>query len=207
MQEANRLTRREMLGTLTAAGVALGASSALSGCTTAVRSETRLPSTIADAGKRLRDGSLTSETLTRTYLKCISELQPKLNAFITVPEEQALAAAAALDAELKSGKDRGPLHGIPIVYKDNCDTAGILTTMGSQFFSKRVPAQDATVVRLLKDAGTVMLAKANMNELAAGVAGANKYYGNAHNPWDLARWPGGSSSGSGAAVAAGLCLG
>jgi aspartyl-tRNA(Asn)/glutamyl-tRNA(Gln) amidotransferase subunit A len=145
--------------------------------------------------------------LTRTYLNCIEELQPRLNAFITVSAEQALVAAAALDAGLKAGKDRGPLHGIPIVYKDNCDTAGILTTMGSQFFSKRVPAQDATVVRRLKAAGTVTLGKTNMNELAAGVAGANKYYGNAHNPWDLARWPGGSSSGSGAAVAAGLSLG
>jgi aspartyl-tRNA(Asn)/glutamyl-tRNA(Gln) amidotransferase subunit A len=173
--EARHLTRREMLGTLTAAGVALGASSTLAGCAAAGRSQTRLPATIADAGKRLRDGSLTSETLTRTYLNCIRELQPRLNAFITVPEAQALAAAAALDAELKAGKDRGPLHGIPIVYKDNCDTAGILTTMGSQFFSTRVPAQDATVVRLLKEAGTVTIGKTNMNELAAGVAGANKY--------------------------------
>src|SRR5262249_30843173 len=205
MQVPTRLTRREMLGALTAAGVTLGASSTLSGCATAGRSETRLPATIADAGKRLRNGSLTSEALTRTYLGCIRELQPRLNAFITVPEEQALATARALDAELRAGKDRGPLHGIPIVYKDNCDTAGILTTMGSQFFSTRVPAQDATVVRLLKDAGTVTLAKANMNELAAGVAGANKHYGNAHNPWDVARWPGGSSSGSGAAGAAGVC--
>src|SRR5262249_61610672 len=128
-------------------------------------------------------------------------------AFITVREAQARATAAALDAELRAGKDRGPLHGIPIVYKDNCDTAGILTTMGSQFFSKRVPTQDATVVRLLKEAGTVTLGKTNMNELAAGVAGANKYYGNAHNPWDVTRWPGGSSSGTGAAVAAGMCLG
>jgi len=206
MHTPNELTRREMLGTLAAAGVALGTSSALSGCTTAVRSEARLPATIADAAKRLRDGSLTSEALTRSYLRCIQELQPKLNAFITVPQEEALAAATALDAERKAGKDRGPLHGIPIVYKDNCDTAGILTTMGSQFFGKRVPTQDATVVRRLKAAGTITLGKTNMNELAAGVAGANKYYGNAHNPWDLARWPGGSSSGTGAAVAAGLCL-
>src|SRR3989475_11180905 len=172
-----------MLGTLTAAGVAVGASSPLSGGTAGVRSDTRLPATIADAGKRLRDGSLTSEPLTRTYLGCIRELQPKLNAFITVPEEKALAAAAALDAELKAGKDRGPLHGIPIVYKDNCDTAGILTTMGSQFFSKRVPAQDATVVRRLKAAGTITLGKTNMKELAAGVAGAQKDHGQPPKPW------------------------
>jgi aspartyl-tRNA(Asn)/glutamyl-tRNA(Gln) amidotransferase subunit A len=202
-----RLSRRDVLRTLTAAGAMLGAAPALSGCTAAMKSETGLPVTIAEAGKRLRAGTLTSEALTRAYIQCIRELQPKLNAFITVPEDQALAAAAALDAELKAGKDRGPLHGIPIVYKDNCDTAGILTTMGSQFFSKRVATADATVVRLLKTAGTVTLGKTNMNELAAGVAGANKYYGNAHNPWDVTRWPGGSSSGSGAAVAANLCLG
>jgi len=202
-----RLSRRDVLRTLTAAGVVLGAVPALSGCSAAIKSETGLPVTIAEAGKRLRAGTLTSEALTRAYIQCIRELQPKLNAFITVPEDQALAAAAALDAELNAGKDRGPLHGIPIVYKDNCDTAGILTTMGSQFFSKRVATADATVVRLLKTAGTVTLGKTNMNELAAGVAGANKYYGNAHNPWDVTRWPGGSSSGSGAAVAANLCLG
>jgi len=202
-----RLSRRDVLRTLTGAGAVLGAVSALSGCSAAIKSETGLPVTIAEAGKRLRAGTLTSEALTRAYIQCIRELQPKLNAFITVPEDQAMAAAAALDAELKAGKDRGPLHGIPIVYKDNCDTAGILTTMGSQFFSKRVATADATVVRLLKTAGTVTLGKTNMNELAAGVAGANKYYGNAHNPWDVTRWPGGSSSGSGAAVAANLCLG
>ena len=177
-----RLSRRDVLRTLTAAGVVLGAVPALSGCSAAIKSETGLPVTIAEAGKRLRAGTLTSEALTRAYIQCIRELQPKLNAFITVPEDQALAAAAALDAELNAGKDRGPLHGIPIVYKDNCDTAGILTTMGSQFFSKRVATADATVVRLLKTAGTVTLGKTNMNELAAGVAGANKYYGNAHNP-------------------------
>src|SRR5262249_25652078 len=141
------------------------------------------------------------------FLTCIRELQSQLNAFITVPEEQALAAAIALDKELKAGNDRGALHGIPIVYKDNCDTANVLTTLGSQFFRARVPVQDATVVRLLKAAGTVTLGKTNMNELAAGVAGANKYYGNGHNPWDVTRWPGGSSSGTGAAVTAGMCLG
>jgi len=201
------MTRREVLRSLTAAGITLGGSSGVAGCAGTKRSEARLPATIAEAGRQLRDGRLTSEALTRRYLACIRELQPKVNAFITVPEQDALRTAAALDAELRAGKDRGPLHGIPIVYKDNCDTAGILTTMGSQFFSTRVPTQDATVVRVLKGAGAVTLAKANMNELAAGVAGANKYYGNTRNPWDVARWSGGSSSGSGVAVAAGLCLG
>jgi aspartyl-tRNA(Asn)/glutamyl-tRNA(Gln) amidotransferase subunit A len=102
---------------------------------------------------------------------------------------------------------RGPLHGIPVVYKDNFDTAGILTTMGSQFYSAHVAMDNAVAVRKLQKAGAVMLGKANMNEFAAGVAGLNKFYGNVANPWDLGHWPGGSSSGTGVAVAAGLCLG
>ena len=132
---------------------------------------------------------------------------PKLNPFITLTEEEALKTAAVLDAELGRDKPRGPLHGIPIVYKDNIDTAGTRTTMGSEFFSKRMPDDDAHVVNLLKNAGAVMIAKANMNEFAAGVAGRNKHFGNAVNPWDTTCWPGGSSSGTGVAIASGLCLG
>jgi aspartyl-tRNA(Asn)/glutamyl-tRNA(Gln) amidotransferase subunit A len=87
------------------------------------------------------------------------------------------------------------------------DTAGILTTVGSEFFKDRVPQSDAHVVALLKRAGVVILAKTNMNEFAAGVAGRNQYFGDTHNPWDVNRWPGGSSSGTAASVAAGLGLG
>ena len=90
-----------------------------------------MPATITEAGRRLRDGSLTSEHVTDACLRCIKRLEPKLCAFITVTEQQALADARALDAELRAGRDRGPLHGIPVVYKDNCDTAGVPTTMGS----------------------------------------------------------------------------
>ena len=160
-----------------------------------------------EAGKRFRNGSLTSERLTKAYLECIKKLDSKLNCFITLTEEQALKSAAALDAELKSGKDRGPLHGIPIVHKDLYDTAGIPTTVGSEFFRKRIPKEDATVVSKLKEAGVVMLGKTNMNEFAAGISGTNQFYGDIHNPWALDRSPGGSSSGTGAAIVAGLCMG
>jgi len=171
------------------------------------RSGNPLPVTITETAKRLRDGTLSSESLTRACLKCIKEFEPMLKAFITITADQALETAGALDAELKAGKDRGILHGIPIVHKDLFDTAGVPTTMGSEFFRHRVPIEDATVVRLLKDAGTVTLGKATMSEFAAGGMGMNIFYGDTCNPWDLTRVPGGSSSGTAVAIAAGLCLG
>ena len=124
-----------------------------------------------EAGKRFRDHSLGITELTQSYLKGAKELGPKLDPFITVTEEEALKTVAILDSELARGKVRSPLHGIPIVYKDNIDTAGTLTTIGSAFFSTRVPQADAHVVNLLKQAGVVMIGKTNMNEFAAGVAG------------------------------------
>ena len=165
------------------------------------------PQNISEAGRCLRLGALTSEALTQAYLVAIKQLQPKLNMFITITEDHALQTARAMDAELKAGKDRGPLHGIPIVYKDLYDTAGIRTTVGSEFHRNRIPQEDATVVRRLKQAGSVMLGKTNMNEFAGGVSGINKYFGNTCNPWDTDRSPGGSSSGTGVAIAAGVCLG
>lgn len=162
--------------------------------------------TCAEAGALLRGGSVTSEALTQAYLGCMDRLKDKLGAFIRITSDQALATARQLDAELKNGKDRGPLHGIPIVHKDLYDTAGIATTEGSEFFRTRIPAEDAMVVRKLKSAGAVMLAKTNMNELAAGLSGTNKAFGDIHNPWDLACSAGGSSSGTAAAIVAGCCL-
>ena len=202
------LTRREFLKT---SAIGLGAAGLGFGCSiyssSLKSSSSKLPQTIVEAGKRLRDGSLTSEILTRDYLDCIKKLNPKLNCFITLTEEQALKTAIFLDAEMKSGKDRGPLHGIPIVHKDLYDTKGISTTVGSEYFRNRIPGEDATVVRKLKEAGVVMLGKTNMNEFAAGISGTNQFYGDTHNPWALERSPGGSSCGTGAAIAAGLCMG
>lgn len=208
-------SKRRLIRSFAAAGAAvilpqLGGC-ALAGATRAEKSPASLPGdlpqSITDAGKGLREGKYSSEELTKAYLRAIGELQPKLNAFITLTAESALAQARLLDQELKAGKDRGPLHGIPIVHKDLFDTRGVRTTVGGTFFRDHIPAADATVVRRLADAGTITLGKTNMNEFAAGLTGTNEYYGDAHNPWDTTRSPGGSSSGTGAAVAAGLCLG
>ena len=200
-------SRRQTLRRIGGLGAGIGLSGYLPGCTTIAQKGNETPVTIAEAAARLRDGSLSSVALTTTCLQRIRELEPKLNAFITITEDLALSTAAALDAELKAGKSRGPLHGIPIVYKDNCDTAGIRTTVGSEFFSRRVPREDATIVQKLKNAGTVMLGKTDLNEFAAGGPGGyNKFYGSTHNPWNLEYESGGSSSGSGAAVAARLCM-
>jgi aspartyl-tRNA(Asn)/glutamyl-tRNA(Gln) amidotransferase subunit A len=170
-------------------------------------SDRTMPATITEAAKLLRTRQISVTELTTAYLDAAKQFEPMLNAFITLTEEHALRTAAHLDRELRHRGRRGPLHGIPVVYKDNFDTAGILTTMGSQFYSAHVAMDDAVAVRKLQQAGAVMLGKANMNEFAAGVAGLNKFYGNTSNPWDLGHWSGGSSSGTGVAVAAGLCLG
>lgn len=165
-------------------------------------------SEIVPLGRRLRAGSVTCETLTRVALLAIRTLEPKLNAFISVTEEQAIATARERDRELRAGRDRGALHGIPVVYKDCIDTAGVRTTSGSRIFRDRIPERNAAVVGRLAAAGAVMLGKSNMNELAAGGPGGyNKFYGSTRNPWGLEHESGGSSSGTGAAVAAGICRG
>jgi aspartyl-tRNA(Asn)/glutamyl-tRNA(Gln) amidotransferase subunit A len=165
------------------------------------------PGSIAEAAARLRAGELSCVTLTEHCLARVSAMQPKLNAFITVTGDRALATARERDAELRSGRDRGSLHGMPIVHKDCFDTAGIRTTLGADIFRERVPQRDAALVQRLAAAGAVVLGKTQMNEFAAGMSGRNVFFGDAHNPWDASRAPGGSSSGSACAVAARLCLG
>jgi aspartyl-tRNA(Asn)/glutamyl-tRNA(Gln) amidotransferase subunit A len=209
-------SRRRLLRHAATAGVAAAVLPQLSGCAAALSTSPQkaaglgahdLPQNIADAGRALRSGKYSSEELTKAYLKAIAELQPQLNAFITVTGERAMNEARQLDRELKAGKDRGPLHGIPLVHKDLYDTANIRTSVGTAFFRDRVPSADAAVVSRLASAGAITLGKTNMNEFAAGITGTNEFFGDAHNPWNLAHSPGGSSSGTGAAVAAGLCLG
>jgi aspartyl-tRNA(Asn)/glutamyl-tRNA(Gln) amidotransferase subunit A len=150
--------------------------------------------------------------LTRLILERIERINPKINAYITVCAESALEEAAKAEAELcgksrKSRRDRGPLHGIPISLKDNIYTQNIRTTGGSKILHDFVPQHDATVVLALKKAGAVILGKTNMHEFAYGVTTGNPHFGAARNPWDLERIPGGSSGGSAAALAAGLCYG
>lgn len=154
----------------------------------------------------LRAGDITSLALTKTVLRRIEALNPKLNAYITVTEAIALDQARAADSELANGRDRGPLHGIPVAIKDLFATKGIRTTSGSKVYRDYVPSYDADVVASLNDAGAVMLGKTNMYELAAGTTGLNPFYGNISNPWGEGLDSGGSSGGSASAVAAGLAF-
>jgi aspartyl-tRNA(Asn)/glutamyl-tRNA(Gln) amidotransferase subunit A len=161
--------------------------------------------TIDEAAKQISSRRLSPTELTRAYLERIEKHNPSINAYITVTAEAALAQARALEAELARGRKRGPLHGIPIALKDNIDTAGVRTTAASALFAERVPTEDATVVRRLRDAGAVVLGKLNMHEFAFGGTSAVSHFGPVRNPWDVEYCPGGSSGGSGAAVAARLC--
>jgi aspartyl-tRNA(Asn)/glutamyl-tRNA(Gln) amidotransferase subunit A len=163
--------------------------------------------TLQGAADQLRTKRLSPVELTQACLARIERLNPSLNAFITVSAESAMASARTGEAELQLGRWRGPLHGIPIALKDLFDTAGVRTTAASALFKDRIPTEDATVVRKLKDAGAVLLGKTNMHEFAYGGTSAVSYCGAVHNPWDASRISGGSSGGSAAAVAAGLCFG
>src|SRR5262249_52660916 len=134
-------------------------------------------------------------------------LNSKLNAFITVTADSALAEARAAEADIQRGRWKGPLHGIPIALKDLVDTAGVRTTAASGVFKDRVPTEDAEIVRRLKGAGAVFLGKANMQEFAYGASSVVGQFGPVRNPWAPDYCIGGSSGGSAAAVAAGMCYG
>ena len=142
----------------------------------------------------------------RAYLERIAARDGTLRAYITVCEERALAAAREAEGALVAGRAPGPLHGVPIALKNLYDTAGVATTAGSRILADRVPDSDATVVRRLREAGAIVLGKLHMVEFAYGPEGLNAHHGAPRNPWDATseRMPGGSSSGSGVAVAAGL---
>jgi aspartyl-tRNA(Asn)/glutamyl-tRNA(Gln) amidotransferase subunit A len=163
--------------------------------------------TIAEASRRIRAGSLSPVELTEAYLARIAALNGQLNAYILVLGEQARAEARRAEAEIAGGGWKGPLHGIPIGLKDIYNTAGIATTGHSALFRDHVPDEDATTVRLLRQAGAVMLGKTATWEFAIGGVSFDLPWPPARNPWDLALDPAGSSSGSGAAMAAGLCAG
>jgi aspartyl-tRNA(Asn)/glutamyl-tRNA(Gln) amidotransferase subunit A len=163
--------------------------------------------TLLEASRQIRAKKISPVELTRACLDRIGLLNPRLNAFITVTAEQALEQARALETELHTGKWRGPLHGIPIGLKDLFDTAGVKTTCASAVFADRIPTEDAEVVVRLKRAGAVLIGKQNMHEFAYGSTSVLSHFGPVHNPWDLGRIAGGSSGGSAAAVAGGLCFG
>ncbi len=161
---------------------------------------------IQEAGAALRARRVSSSELTAECLRKIEGGNGALNAFLTVTAEGAMAAAETADRELAAGTDRGPLHGIPIALKDVFCTKGIRTTCGSLLFKDHVPGYDCAVAQRLAAAGSVLLGKTHMHELAYGVTSNNPHFGPVRNPWNVERVPGGSSGGSGAAVAAGMAF-
>jgi aspartyl-tRNA(Asn)/glutamyl-tRNA(Gln) amidotransferase subunit A len=198
---ANEVNRREVVAGVVAAAAALSSSTE----TVAAGEGDLTALTIAEASRRIAAREISSVNLTRAYLARIERLNPRINAYITVTGEQALAQARALDAETAAGRSHGALHGIPMGLKDNIDTAGVRTTAASAVYANRVPTEDAPVVQKLRAAGAVFLGKLNMHEFAYGGTSVVTHYGPVHNPWNLDHSPGGSSGGSAAAVAARMC--
>jgi aspartyl-tRNA(Asn)/glutamyl-tRNA(Gln) amidotransferase subunit A len=162
--------------------------------------------TIAQASALLRAGKLSPVELTKAFLERIRTLDGQLNAYLLPLEETALIDAKRAEAEIAAGQYKGPLHGIPIGLKDIYNTAGVRTTGHSALFKDHVPVEDAFTVTLLRQAGAVVLGKLSTWEFAIGGASFDLPWPPARNPWDPAREPGGSSSGSGAAVASGLAM-
>jgi aspartyl-tRNA(Asn)/glutamyl-tRNA(Gln) amidotransferase subunit A len=163
--------------------------------------------TISEISPKVAAGKVTSEKLTENCLATIAELNPKLNAFITVTADQALARARQADKEIAGGRHLGPLHGIPISLKDLIDVEGTPTTAGSLVRKDMTAAADAVVTRQLRQAGAVFVGKTNLHEFAFGTTSEDSGFGPARNPHDPGRSPGGSSGGSGIAVATGMSLG
>ena len=168
---------------------------------------------IAEIGKLFRSRKLSPVELAQFLLNRIDSLNPRINAYLALNPEATMQQAAAAESALctrsrgKSRRDLGPLHGIPISLKDNLYTSDFRTTGGSRILRDFQPLHDAAVVTCLKKAGAVLLGKTNLHEFAYGVTSNNPHFGPVRNPWDLDRIPGGSSGGSAAALAAGLCYG
>jgi aspartyl-tRNA(Asn)/glutamyl-tRNA(Gln) amidotransferase subunit A len=165
---------------------------------------TKLPD-ITALHESIRAQKISPVEVVSECLEQVEDLNPKLNAFITVLGDQALQEARAAEAEINAGRYRGPLHGIPVGIKDFYDTAGIKTTAAFEHFKDRIPGKDAAGVTKLRAAGAIILGKTNMHRLGMGSTGLESYFGAVRNPWNADYIPGGSSSGSAAAVASGLC--
>lgn len=161
--------------------------------------------TIKEAQQKLESGEVTSVELTKACLERIAEVDGRIHACLTVCEAEALAEAQAAD-ERRSKGEKGSLLGIPYIAKDNIMTRGVRTTAASKIMDNYIAPYDATIIAKLREAGAVLLGKANLDEFAHGASTENSAYGPTHNPWDLDRVAGGSSGGSAAAVAAHMCL-
>ena len=163
--------------------------------------------TIAQASRAIRHKQISPLELTQICLQRIEAINPKVNAFITLTADSALAEAQRATEDVMRGEWRGPLHGIPLAIKDLYDVRGAPTTAGSPLLKDNLAREDAFAVSRLRDAGAIFLGKLNMHEWALGVTGVNPHFGSSRNPWNTDYITGGSSSGSGAALAAGLCYG
>ena len=163
--------------------------------------------TIVEAARQIAAGERSPVDVTEAALERIAAVNPMLNAYITVCGDSARAEAREAERKVRAGDRLGPLHGIPIALKDNLYTRGIRTTAGSKILADFVPDEDATVTARLAAAGATMVGKTNMHEFAWGGTTDNPHYGTCRNPWNPARFPAGSSGGSGVAVAARTCLG
>ncbi|MPZ99647.1 MAG: hypothetical protein GEU80_09995 [Dehalococcoidia bacterium] len=163
--------------------------------------------TVAEAARLIAPGELSPVDLTRDVLARIEATDGLINAYVRLMGDSAMREAESAAERARAGQRLGPLDGIPIAVKDLYDTAGVVTAAGTGAFRERVPAEDATAVRRLREAGAVILGKTNTHELALGGTTNNVHYGATHNPWKLDRVPGGSSGGTGAALAAGQALG
>ncbi|WP_203710858.1 Asp-tRNA(Asn)/Glu-tRNA(Gln) amidotransferase subunit GatA [Asanoa siamensis] len=158
--------------------------------------------TAVDIAKRISDGDVSAEEVTRAHLDRIAAVDGKVHAFLHVDADGAIAAAQAVDARRARGDELGPLAGVPVAVKDVLTTKNVPTTAGSKILEGWRPPYDSTVVERLRDAGTVILGKTNMDEFAMGSSTEYSAYGPTNNPWDLGRIPGGSGGGSAAAIAA-----
>lgn len=161
---------------------------------------------IAEISTLVRARKVTPRELVRECIERIERLNPTVNAFITVLEEPALAAAEQAERDIAAGRWKGPLHGIPVAAKDFFDTAGIRTTAAFAPFEKRVPSRDADVITRFKNAGAILVGKTNMHELGMGTTSVESHFGAVRNPWNQEYVAGGSSGGSAAAVAAEICF-
>ena len=166
-----------------------------------------LPRSLATLSRVFREKRLSPVEIVGVLLERIEAVDKDLGAFITVTGEKALEAASRAEGEIMAGRYRGPLHGVPLGIKDLIYTEGVRTTMGSALFKDYVPDYSATVAKKLEEAGAVLVGKTNTDEFAYGPTGDRSYFGPTRNPHDTSRISGGSSGGSGAAVAANLLYG
>jgi aspartyl-tRNA(Asn)/glutamyl-tRNA(Gln) amidotransferase subunit A len=161
---------------------------------------------ISEISELIRSKQLSPVDLVNNCIANIKELNPTLNAFITVLYDEAVKSADIAEREISEGNWKGVLHGIPVAVKDFYDTAGTRTTAGFEKFKDRIPEKDAAIVKLLKDAGAILMGKTNMHKLGMGTTSVDSYFGSVHNPFNPEYVAGGSSGGSAVAVATGMCF-